>query len=247
MVQEAEAAVAASNGASVFGHPAIDCDAHVVVPSIKTIMPHLDAYWRQQFLNRGIDKLSWSLTSEAPNAPVSGRPDWRPVQGKPGTELPRLRSAVFDGFGVQTAIATCLWGGAVLHSEDMSAVVCSAVNDWLAAEWLAQEPRLRASIVLPLGNPELAANEIERRAGDRRFVSATMLVAGETPLGKRHNWPIFRAAEKHGMPVAVHAGSTYHHPMMANGFGSYFLEDYVAQAFAFESAVLSLVSEGVFA
>ncbi len=248
MAQGAETtAVRAGDGASVFGFPAVDCDAHIVVPSIKAIMPYLDAYWRQQFLNRGIDKLSWSLTSEAPNTPISGRPDWRPAQGKPGTDLAMLRAAVLDGFGVQTAIATCLWGGAVLHSEDMSAVVCAAVNDWIAAEWLDKEPRLRASIVLPLGNPDLAAEEIERRAGDRRFVSATMLVAGETPLGKRHNWPIFRAAEKHGMPVAVHAGSAYHHPMMANGYGSYFLEDYVAQAFAFESATLSLVSEGVFA
>ena len=49
------------------------------------------------------------------------------------------------------------------------------------------------------------------------------------------------------MPIGVHAGSLYHHPMMANGYGSYFLEDYVAQAFAFESATLSLISEGVFA
>ena len=243
----AEAAQATERPVSVFGHPAIDCDAHIVVPSIKTIMPYLDAYWRQQFLNRGIDKLSWNLTSDPPNAPISGRPDWRPTNGKPGTDLARMRKGALDAFGVTNAIATCIWGGAALHSEDMAAVVCTAVNDWVTKEWLDKEPRLRASIVVPLNNPELAAEEIERRAGDPRFVQVTMFVAGETPLGKRHNWPIFRAAEKYGMPVGVHAGSLYHHPMMTNGYGSYFLEDYVAQAFAFESAVLSLVSEGVFA
>ncbi len=238
---------ARSGGRSVFGPPAIDCDAHASVPSIKALMPYLDAYWRQQFTTRGIDRLSWNLTSDPPNAPISGRPDWRPKEGRPGTSLDLLREKVLDGFGVSHAILTCVYGGAALHSEDMAAVVCRAMNEWMAKEWLDREPRLRASIVVPLNNPDLAAEEIERCAGDPRFVQVSMLAAAGEPLGKRHHWPIYRAAEKHGLPVAIHAGSLYHHPPMANGYGSYFLEDYVAQAFAFESAVLSLVSEGVFA
>jgi predicted TIM-barrel fold metal-dependent hydrolase len=232
---------------SVFGPPAIDCDAHVSVPAVRVLLPYLDAYWRQQFLTRGIDKLSWNLTSDPPNAPISGRPDWRPKEGKPGASFDLLKAQALDGFGVTAAILTCLYGGVALHSEDMASVVCAAMNDWIAQEWLARDERLRASIVVPLNNPDFAAQEIERRAEDRRFVQVTMLVAGEAPLGKRHHWPVYAAAEKHGLPIGLHAGSLYHHPVMANGFGSYFLEDYVAQAFAFESAVLSLVSEGVFA
>jgi predicted TIM-barrel fold metal-dependent hydrolase len=239
--------IARSHGASIFGSPAIDCDLHIAVPSIKVLMPYLDAYWRQQFLTRGIDRLSWNLTSDPPNAPISGRPDWRPATGKPGTSLDLLRSKALDGFGVDFAIANCLYGGAALHSEDMAAVVCTAMNDWIAKEWLDAEPRLRASIIVPLNNPELAAREIERCASDARFVQVLMLVAAGEPLGKRHHWPIYAAADKHNLPVCLHAGSLYQHPMTANGYGSYFLEDYVAQAFAFESAVLSLVSEGVFA
>src|SRR5437764_746862 len=83
----------------------------------------------------------------------------------------------------------------------------------------------------PLGNPELAAREIERRAEDPRFVQVLMLAMGEQPLGKRHHWPIFAAAAQHGLPIGVHAGSLYHHPPLAAGYGSYFLEDYVGQAF----------------
>ena len=66
---------------SVFGSPAIDCDLHVSVPSIKALVPYLDAYWRQQFLTRGIDKLSWNMTSEPPNAPKP-----------PGCASPPMRS-----------------------------------------------------------------------------------------------------------------------------------------------------------
>ncbi len=232
---------------SVFGHPAIDCDAHVAVPSMRALMPYLDDYWRNQFTLRGIDKLSLNLTSDPPNAPISGRPDWRPGEGKPGSSLPLLREKALDGFGLRFAIVACLYGGVALHSEDMAAVVCSAINDWTAREWLDAEPRLRASIIVPLNNPEIAAREIERCAPDRRFVQISMLAAAGEPLGKRQNWPLYAAAEKHGLPIGVHAGSLYRHPMTSNGHGSYFLEDYVAQAFAFESAVLSLISEGVFA
>ncbi len=230
---------------SVFGPPAIDCDVHVSVPTIRSIMPYLDDYWRQNFEMRGIPMTSWNMTSDPPNAPISGRPDWRPKAGKPGTDLNLLRSKALDDFGTSFAIANCVFGGVAMHSEDMAAVVCRAANDWIAREWLDREPRLRASIIVPLNNPEMAAEEIEQRAGDKRFVQVLMLAMGEQLLGKRHNWPIYRAAERFGLPIGVHAGSLYHQPPIA-GWGSHFLEDYVAQAFGFENQVLSLVSEGAF-
>jgi hypothetical protein len=231
---------------SVFGSPAVDCDLHISVPSTKVLLPYLDTYWREAFLTRGIDKISWTMTCDPPNAPISGRPDWRPSGGRPGTDIGLLRTKALDAFGTTIAIANCLYGGAALHSEDMASVVCRAVNDWIAAEWLSREPRLRASIVVPLNNPELAAEEIERRVDDKGFVQVLLMAMGEQLLGRRHHWPIYRAAERYGLPIGVHAGSVHHQPPMA-GWGSHFLEDYVAQSFGFESQVLSLVAEGTFA
>ena len=231
----------------LFKGGAVDCDVHVSVPSVKALLPYLDSYWRQQFLTRGIDRISWNMTSDPPNAPIMIRPDRRPAHGRPGSDFSILKDRHLDLFGPSAAIANCIYGGVALHSEDMAAVVCTAVNDWIAAEWLDRDPRLRASIVVPLNNPDLAAEEIERRAGDPRFVQVLMLAMGEQPLGKRAHWPIYAAANRHSLPIGVHAGSLYHHPALAGGYGSYFLEDYVAQAFGFENCVLSLVSEGVFA
>ena len=231
----------------LFKGRAVDCDVHVSVPSVKALLPYLDSYWRQQFVTRGIDRISWNMTSDPPNAPIMIRPDRRPATGRPGSDFSILKDRHLDLFGPSAAIANCIYGGVALHSEDMAAVVCTAVNDWIAAEWLDRDPRLRASIVVPLNNPDLAAEEIERRAGDPRFVQVLMLAMGEQPLGKRAHWPIYAAANGHGLPIGVHAGSLYHHPALAGGYGSYFLEDYVAQAFGFENCVLSLVSEGVFA
>jgi predicted TIM-barrel fold metal-dependent hydrolase len=60
-------------------------------------------------------------------------------------------------------------------------------------------------------------------------------------------WPIYAAAERHGLPVGVHAGSTYRHPITPVGWPSYFTEDYVNQTPAMQSQLTSMVTEGVFA
>ena len=231
---------------SVFGPPAIDCDVHLAVPSTKALMPYLDAYWYDAFTTRGIDKMSFTMTADSPNAPLAARPDWRPAGSvRPGSDLPLLQQHALEGFGSSFAIANCIFGGVALQSEDMAAVMCKAVNDWVAAEWLDKEPRLRASILVPLNSVDLAIQEIERRAGDKRFVQVLMLAMGENLLGKRSHWPIYEAALRHDLPINVHAGSLYHHPPMA-GWGSFAYEDYVAQSFSFENQTLSLIAEGVF-
>jgi predicted TIM-barrel fold metal-dependent hydrolase len=94
---------------------------------------------------------------------------------------------------------------------------------------------------------EKAVAEIERCAQDRRFVQVLMLVMGDMPLGKRHYWPIYATAERLGLPIGIHAGSAYHNPPTSVGWGSYHIEDYVAQAQAFQTQLTSLIVEGVFA
>jgi len=134
----------------------------------------------------------------------------------------------------------------MVMSEDLSAALCRGINNWLAAEWLDRDPRLRASIVVPVHSPDLAAEEIERMAPDRRFVQVLLLAMTELPLGRRVTWPIYRAAEKHGLPVGIHAGSSFRHPPSAAGWGSFYLEDYVSYAQGFAGALNSLLAEGVF-
>ena len=88
--------------------------------------------------------------------------------------------------------------------------------------------------------------EIERVAADRRFVQVLLLVMHDMPLGKRHYWPIYAAAERHGLPIGIHAGSAYRHPVTPLGWPTYYTEDYAAQAPAFQQALSSLICEGVF-
>ncbi len=224
---------------------AVDVDVHPAVPGMAALLPYLDAHWREQVVVRGIDGLDSVMWK--PWLPISCRPDWRPASGKPGTDIAQLRAQALDGFGTRFAICNTLYGGQVAVSETMGAAICSAINDWIAAEWLAADPRLRASIIVPAQAPHLAAEEIERLAGDRRFVQVLLPVAAELLYGKSYYWPIWAAAEKHGLPVGLHAGSMFRYAPTSNGWPSHYLQDYVSQSQVFEDQLLSLVSEGAFA
>jgi uncharacterized protein len=227
---------------------AIDCDLHPAVPGMRVLVPYLDDYWREMVSIRALDGLDLGLTSYPQNAPLSCRPDWKLAGGgKPGSSLEALRQHVLDRFEPQFGILNCLYGAQVMHSEDMASAFCRATNDWLRDSWLNCDPRLRASIVIPAHNTELAVAEIERRADDPCFVQVLMLVSGEVTLGRRQLWPIYEAAERLGLPIGVHAGSAYRHAPTAVGWPSYYVEDYVAQSTAFENQLLSLIAEGVFA
>lgn len=220
----------------------IDCDIHPPAPTIAALMPYLDPFWRAMLVTRGLDEPNSILYPE--NSPLTLRPDWR---HETGSALDHLRADALDPFGTSIAICNTLFSIQLFHSEDMAAALARAVNDWTAAELLDREPRLRASIVVPMQSPERAVDEIERCAADPRFVSVLLTVmGGNQPLGKRAWWPIYAAAERLGLPVGIHAGSSYHNPPSPVGWTSYSSEDYAAQSQAFQTQLTSLITEGVF-
>jgi predicted TIM-barrel fold metal-dependent hydrolase len=225
---------------------AIDCDVHLAIPDGRALLPYFDEYWREHVLARGLERDNYAISAYPPDAPSNARPDWKPRTGAAGSDFALLQAQALDAFGTRHAICHVLHGGQITFSEDMAAAFCRALNDWVAAEWLDRDPRLRASIAVPIHSPELAAQEIERLSGDRRFVQVLLLVMADIPLGRRPNWPIYRAAERHDLPIGIHAGSAFRHAPTATGWPSYYLEDVVAQSQGFAAAVTSLVTEGVF-
>jgi uncharacterized protein len=226
---------------------AIDCDIHPAVPNGRALLPHFEPYWREHVQRRGLERENWETTAFPAAAPINLRPDWALEGGAPaGSSLAAVQAHLLDPLAPRAAICNVIHGGQMIMSEDLSAAFCRAINNWLIAEWLDRDDRLRASIVVPPHSPDLAAEEIERLAPDRRFVQVLLLAMTEIPLGRRMMWPIYRAAEKHGLPIGIHAGSSFRHPPSAGGWGSTYFEDYVSYAQGFSAALNSLLVEGVF-
>lgn len=222
----------------------IDVDIHPAVPNTAALFPYMAEHWREMSVVRGIDDLN--SINYPDNTPLTVRADWRPAKGRAATSAAIVAEQCLTPFGTNIAILNPLYGIQTLYSDDLAAAYASALNDWTRAEFLDRDQRLRASIVVSLENIELAVAEIERCAADPRFVQILVLVGTARPLGRRNFWPLYEAAVKHNLPLGIHAGSELRNPPTALGWPSYYLEDYVANAQAFQVQLTSLFTEGVF-
>ncbi|HEY4027597.1 MAG TPA: amidohydrolase family protein [Candidatus Dormibacteraeota bacterium] len=199
----------------------IDCDLSVAAPPVSALRDHLDAYWRDSVTERGLRSLE---PSYEPPAGVPRRPE-----PEPGTTLAVVRPV--------SAIEA-------LHAEDLAAALAGALNDWVRVEWLDRDPRLRGSITVAPQSPERAVSEIERVAGDHRFVQVLLPVRGEHLLGRRLLWPVHDACARHGLAVAVRPGGNVGNAITPVGWPSHLVEDLASQGQAYQSQVASLVLEG---
>ena len=221
----------------------IDCDLHPIVPSVDVLLPYLPAYWREQIGQSGfkgpVD------TAYPASAATSARSDM-PAPGSAGEQLQALRAQVLDPQPVACAILNCDYAVDSLHNPDAAAALASALNDWLAAEWLDQEPRLRAALVVPSQYPELAAREIARLGDHPGFVQILLPVRSAMPYGNRNFHPLFAAAARYHLPVGIQFGGAPGNPPTPAGWPSFYLEEYAGMASVFQSQLLSMVSEGLF-
>jgi len=219
---------------------AIDCDVHPPSPRGADLLPYLDDYWKEIVTTREVDVLELMAYPERTRPYM--RPDWK----GDGDPLEQMQRNLLDPLGLEHAILNVVSGAHALFDPYLSTAICRATNDWLADKWLDRDSRLRASMLVPFQNVEAAVEEIERRAGDKRFVQILTLAMTELPLGRRIYWPIYEAAAKHGLPIGIHAGSNYRNAPSHSGFHSFLIEDHVAQPQGFSTQVASLIAEGVF-
>ena len=218
----------------------IDSAISIDVPSVRTLFPYLSERWQDYITESGFP--GPEATALFPPTSVLGAPA---ADGSPDDPQGALREHL-DRWNAAHGILYPRYGVTILHNEDLAAALSSAVNDWERAVWLAGDARLRGSIVVPAQNMALAAAEIERLGGEPGFVQVVLPVRSEEPYGKRRFWPIFEAAVRHGLPVAIYAGGSAGTPSTPVGRPSYGIEEYVAYAQAFAAQLISLVAEGVF-
>jgi uncharacterized protein len=223
---------------------AIDCDLHPAVPGVASLLPYMDEYWRHTLVERGIEVLE--SASYPPNAPSSVRADWRGPKGQPPSDVRSLQAQALDRWGVAAGILNPLFPVQLPFSEDMSAAFTRALNDWVRAEWLDKRCAAARLDHPAHGERGAAVAEIERLAPDRRFVQACCWCMGEHPLGRREWWPVHAALEKHGLPLAIHAGSAWRHPRPRSAGRPGTSRTTPPTPYGFQASLASLVTEGVF-
>jgi uncharacterized protein len=237
----------------------VDCDIHNAPVSDEALHAYLPALWRRRrqtveylpaYWRRFRESLGHRsyIGSEYPRpTPRAARTDAWPSSGHPpASDLAFMREQLLDRWNVEYGVLTPLLGAGEQLNLEFGAALAQAINDWQAAEWLEPEPRLRASIVVPYEDGDLSAQEIHRVASDARYVQVLLLIRTREPLGRRKYWKLYEAAEAHDLPVGIHFGGWGGWPITPSGFASYYIEDTVGMATAFQEQVASLVFEGVF-
>lgn len=240
----------------------IDCDVHPHLrEGLKSLGPYLPQAWRRRLL--GGVSLGWGTEVYASQLslpkndiyinPVGAmRRDAFPQDGSvPGSDPELVVRQLLDGCGVDRAVLMGgnMFGLGALPDPDAAAAVAGAYNTWLGEVWLDHDPRFRGALVVAPQDPQLAAAEIERMA-DRPGIVQIFLPLMQLLMGERHYYPIYAAAERHGLPIALHPNSVdgiyQKATTLAGGVPTYYVEWHAALTQVFQANVISLACHGVF-
>lgn len=219
------------------GLATIDADIHVNVPKIDALFPYLSEHW--------VEYCTQSAFRGPTDTPYPKGYPTSAVQGSEST-LEAIQRQVLDAWNVEVGILNCSYGVESIHNPDTQITLSRATNDWLIAEWLEKDQRLRASIVVPSQLPEDAAREIDRVGSHPGFVQVYLPVHSRSLWGNRHNQPIFAAAERNDLVVGLNFGGAPGNPPTGTGWPSYYVEEYVGMGQIAEAQVMNLIAEGVF-
>jgi len=227
----------------------VDCDIHPAVRSMADLEPWLEKRWIEHYRTYGALRQTHYVTG-APyhkSQPNASRRDAYPPEGGPQGSSPSfLASHHLDSNGIAVGVLNPLVQSQGVRNLAHSAALCRAINHWQAEIWLAREPRLRASIVVPYEDPQASADEIRHWSGDRRFVQVLLLSRTSSLPGQKRYWPIYAAATEAGLPVGIHAFGNSGWPVSNVGWPSFYMEEMVGHAQTSQSGLVSLILEGVF-
>ena len=133
-------------------------------------------------------------------------------EAQPGGFDPVLRLADMDVEGIDAAVlfptvGLYAWG---LHDTEAAVAIARAYNDWLSEYCSTSPTRLFGAAMLPMQDPDAAAEELRRAHEELGFPVA--FVRPNPCLGRsisdKSNEPIWETAEELGVTIGVHEGSS---------------------------------------
>lgn len=142
-------------------------------------------------------------------------------------DLGALRLKEMDEAGIDVQVLSHCPPGAQAFDPDEAAERAKGVNDRLHAVCQANPDRFQAFASLPLRNPAVAADELQRSVEELGFKGC--MVHGLTDglfIDDRRFWPVFARAEALDVPVYVHPARP--HPAVIEAYYKDYVEKFPA-------------------
>lgn len=226
----------------------IDCDVHATYRSTSELLPYLDEPFKGWVAESGIATAVHGYRNPIGTARRDARP---PRGGSEGSDPEFIYEQLLRPYNIEYAVlihASLLRMG--IHPDvGYAAAICSAYNDWLIEHWLNPYPEFKGAILIAPQDPQSAVREIERLGDHPDMVEVVMTSAARSPYGQSLYHPIYEAAERKGLPIAIHPGaegSGIGSAPTAVGHPSYYIEWHTNLAQGYMTHLVSLICEGVF-
>ncbi|MDF2724163.1 MAG: amidohydrolase [Paenibacillus sp.] len=223
----------------------VDTDVHNGMKGKRELLPYLPRVWHDEWMEMGIGAARVFYSA------VGGSmKDIPTVNGiGPVNDPDKMIEYLLDPYHIDYAILNSGIEISLYPDPDFANYIASAWNDWMVEKWLNVSPRFRGSILINNADPAAAAREIDRMASDKRMVQVIMTSASSKLYGQRFFHPIYEAAERNGLPVAIHPGGEGRGTSPAPtsfGYPTRYLEWHNILPIGYMAHINSLVCEGVF-
>ena len=222
----------------------VDAAVHPLVSHGDQLREFMREPWRSRPLPPAVDRALYRPPFAEYLPDTESRPETLPA-----SDPALLARRIIDEAGAEAVVLLPLTRG-MLADTRLEVAIAAATNDWLAAEWLsAAGGRFYGSLRIAPRAPREAVREIERWAGHPGFVQVAVPLEAHAPYGAEQYFPIWEAAARHGLPVAVHAdgiGTGVEPPPTPVGYPTHFTEVFAMTPGTAALHLASLITEGVF-
>jgi predicted TIM-barrel fold metal-dependent hydrolase len=181
----------------------VDGDGHVVedAAAISEFLPspyREQGPYKRENLVPPLDRFHFHKGQELEGSFAQVGPDgWLEFMDEVGIEAAVLYTTGYLAFGNNPYV-------------DWAIATAKAYNDWLHEVYVKRSPRFKGMAMLPLQDPQAAAEELRRAVTELSMPGGMLPSNGmRAPLGVKEYWPIYEEANRLGCAIAIHGGA--HH------------------------------------